>query len=192
MIRRQLAPGRPRWQKPARVIRAIGVRRGQVVADVGAGPGFFALRLARAVGPAGHVYAVDPEAVLLDVLRDRLARSGARNVTPVLSRGDDPMLPPGSCDVALIVNTYHHFTNGAAFLRRLRRALAPGGRLVNIDFARRETPVGPPVHHRVAREAFLRAAHRAGLTLVAEHRFLPHQYFLVLRPRRRGTSRAAG
>ena len=190
MIARQLAPGRPAWQKPERVIRAIGVRRGQVVADVGAGPGFFALRLARAVGPAGHVYAVDPEPALLDVLRGRLVRSGAKNVTPVLSLGEDPMLPAGRCDVALIVNTYHHVADGRAFLRRLTRALAPGGRVVNIDFATRETPVGPPVDQRVGREEFLRDARRAGLILVAEHRFLPHQYFLVLRPRRRTRPRA--
>ncbi|MEK7702210.1 MAG: methyltransferase domain-containing protein [candidate division NC10 bacterium] len=185
MIERQLAPGRSAWQKPEQVIRAIGVRRGQVVADVGAGPGFFTLRLARAVGPAGRVYAVDPEPALLDALRERLARSGTRNVTPVLSLGEDPMLPPGRCDVALIVNTYHHFSDGPAFLRRVARALARGGRVVNIDFAKRETPVGPPVDHRVAREEFLLDARRAGLALVAEHRFLPHQYFLVLRPRRR-------
>ena len=185
MIRRQLAPGRLGWQKPERVIRALGVRRGHIVADVGAGPGFFALRLARAVGPAGHVYAVDPEPALLDVLRLRLARSRTRNVTPVLSLGEDPMLPRGRCDVALIVNTYHHFTDGPAFLRRLAQALARGGRIVNIDFAKRETPVGPPVDRRTAREAFLRDARRAGLALVAEHRFLPHQYFLVVRPRHR-------
>ena len=185
MIKRQLAPGRPVWQEPERVIRAIGVRRGQVVADVGAGPGFFTLRLARAVGPAGHVYAADPEPALLDVLRRRLARSGAKNVSPVLSLSEDPMLPPGRCDIALIVNAYHHFTDGPAFLRRLKRALGRGGRIVNIDFARRETPVGPPVDHRVAREEFLRDARRAGLVLAAEHRFLRHQYFLELRPRRR-------
>ncbi len=192
MIKRQLAPGRRAWQKPERVIRAIGVRSGQVVADVGAGPGFFALRLARAVGPAGHIYAVDPEPALLDVLRERLARAGTRNVTPVLSRGEDPMLPQGRCDVALIVNTYHHFTDGPAFLRRIRRSLADGGCIVNIDFAKRETPVGPPVDRRIAREEFLRDARRAGLALVAEHHFLPYQYFLVLRPRRRRRPRADG
>jgi len=188
VIRRQLAPRRPGWQKPERVLRALGLRRGQVVADVGAGPGFWTLRLARAVGPAGRVYAVDPEPVMLDALRARLGRTGVGNVTPVLGRGDDPHLPPASCDVALIVNAYHHFADGPAFLRRLARALRRGGRLANIDFDKRETPVGPPVGHRVAREAFLRDARRAGLRLVAEHRFLPYQYFVVLRP---GGARAA-
>jgi ubiquinone/menaquinone biosynthesis C-methylase UbiE len=184
VIRRQLAPGRARWQKPAAVLRRLRVGRGQVIAEIGSGPGFWTLRLARAAGPRGRVFAVDPEPVMLDALRRRLERAGVRNVTQVLGRADDPGLPPGSCDLILAVNTYHHFADGPAFLRRLATLLRPRGRLVNIDFARRETPVGPPVDHRVAREDFLAAARRAGLRLVAEHRFLPHQYFLVLRPRR--------
>lgn len=181
MVARQEAPGRVTWQKPAAVVRALGLRRGQVVADVGAGPGYFTRRLARALGPAGHVYAVDPEPQILDVLRKRITAARLKNVTPVLGRGDDPLLPPGACDLALIVDTYHHFDNGPAFLRRLARALRRGGRIVNIDFAKRDTPVGPPVDHRVSREAFLRDARRAGLALAAEHRFLPYQYFVVLR-----------
>jgi SAM-dependent methyltransferase len=184
-IKRQVDPGRAAWQKPDLVVRALGLRVGQVVADVGAGPGFFSSRLARAVGPTGHVYAVDPEPAVLDVLRERLARSRIRNVTPVLGRADDPLLPAGHCDLVLIVNAYHHVRGGLAFLRRLTRALARGGRIVNIDFQKRETPVGPPVEHRVAREAFLRQAWRAGLAPVAERGFLPYQYFLVLRPRRK-------
>jgi ubiquinone/menaquinone biosynthesis C-methylase UbiE len=181
MIARQEAPARVAGQKPAAVLRALGLRRGQVVADIGAGPGYFSLRLARVLGRSGHVYAVDPEPAILDVLRDRVTRARTTNVTPVLGRGDDPLLPAGRCDVALMVNVVHHVEDRPAFLRRVARGLRRGGRLVNIDFARRETPVGPPVAHRVSREDFLRDARRAGLALVAEHRFLPHQYFLVLR-----------
>jgi ubiquinone/menaquinone biosynthesis C-methylase UbiE len=181
MIARQEDPARIAWQKPAAVVRALGLRRGQVVADIGAGPGYFTKRLARAVGPAGHVYAVDPEPAILDVLRERLASARLTNVTPVLGRGDDPLLPTGRCDLALIVDAYHHFEDGAAFLRKVARTLRRGGRLVNVDFAKRETPVGPPVDHRVSREDFLRDARRAGLALAAEHGFLPYQYFLVLR-----------
>jgi ubiquinone/menaquinone biosynthesis C-methylase UbiE len=180
-IARQEAPERVAWQKPGAVLRALGVRKGQVVADVGAGPGFFSLRLARAVGSTGHVYAVDPEPAILDVLRQRLASRRVHNVTPVLGRADDPLLPAGHCDLVLMVNTYHHFASGPAFLRRAARALARGGRLASIDFAARETPVGPPLEERVSRERFLHDARRAGLGLVAEHRFLPYQYFVVLR-----------
>jgi ubiquinone/menaquinone biosynthesis C-methylase UbiE len=181
MIARQEAPERMAWQKPDAVVRALGLRRGQTVADVGAGPGYFTRRLARAVGPSGHVYAVDPVPEVLDILRARVTEARLRNVTPVLGRGDDPLLPGETCDLALLVDVYHHFHDGAAFLRRVSRTLKRGGRLANIDFAKRDTEVGPPVEHRVAREDFLRDARRAGLSLVAEHAFLPHQYFLVLR-----------
>src|SRR3970040_82136 len=92
-LQRQLAPRRAKGQKPATVVRALGLRRGQVIAEIGAGPGYFTPRLARAVGPTGHVYAVDSEAAILNVLRRRLARMGVRNVTPVLGRDDDPVLP---------------------------------------------------------------------------------------------------
>ena len=182
-IRRQLAPTRDKWQKPGAVVRALGLRPGDVVAEIGSGPGYFTPRVARAVGSTGRVYAVDPEPVLLDVLRTRL--DGVRNVTPVLGRGDDPLLPPGRFRLVLVVNAYHHFEDGRAFLGRLATLLAPGGRLVNIDWAERESPVGPPPERRVPRDTFLRDARRAGLALAGEHRFLPHQYFLVLRRRRR-------
>jgi ubiquinone/menaquinone biosynthesis C-methylase UbiE len=182
-VGRLLDPERARWQKPDAVVRALGLRRGQTVGEIGAGPGYFTLRLARAIGPRGHVYAVDPEPRMLELLVGRLPRSRARNVTPVLGRDEDPLLPAHACDLILVVNTYHHFPDGPAFLRRLVRALRPGGRIANVDFHRRETPVGPPVEHRVAREAFVRDARRAGLRLVAERDFLPYQYFLILRRR---------
>ena len=181
MVRRQLLPGRARWQKPERVLRALGVRRGHVIADVGAGPGFWTLPLARRVGPRGHVFALDPEPAALAVLRRRLANAGVRNVTPVLNDDAAPMLPDNACDLAVIVNVYHHFAEPGRFLRRMVRCLKRGGRLVNIDWADRDTPKGPPANRRIPPAVFLRDARRAGLELVAEHRFLPYQYFLVLR-----------
>jgi len=179
-LRRQLNPRRARWQKPAAVVRALGLRPGQVVAEIGSGPGYFTPRLARAVGSSGHVYAVDPEAAVLNVLRRRLARMGVRNVTPVLGRSDDPLLPRGRCDVAVLINVYHHMHGRVAFLRRLVAALPKNARVVNVDWDER-TEFGPPPRLRVPRARFLRDARRAGLRLVTDRRLLPHQYFLVLR-----------
>jgi len=174
---------RAAWQKPDQVVAALGLKPGQTACDVGAGPGYFTLRLARTVGADGRVFAVDVEPRLLSLLAARLAAAGLANVTPVLARPDDPLLPRAACDVVLIVDTYHHFPDGPAYLRGLRRVVTPGGRIVNIDFHKRETPVGPPLAHRIAREDFLRDAAAAGLTVASEETFLPHQYFLVLRAR---------
>jgi ubiquinone/menaquinone biosynthesis C-methylase UbiE len=185
-IARMEEPSRAVWQKPDEVVRALGLRPGQAACDVGAGPGYFSLRLARAVGKAGHVYAVDVEPRILAVLRERVGSSDARNVTPVLALPDDALLPAASCDLILIVDTYHHFPDGPEYLRRLMRALRPGGRIANVDFHKRELPVGPPPEHKVAREAFLANAAAAGLRLVQEHTFLPYQYFVVLDPSESG------
>jgi ubiquinone/menaquinone biosynthesis C-methylase UbiE len=181
-IAAQEEPARQAWQKPDEVLRALRVRPGQTVCDIGAGPGYFALRLARLVAPGGQVFAVDVEPKILDALRDRIAKAGTRNVTPVLGLGDDPLLPPAACHLILIVDTYHHLRDGPAYLRRLLAALAPGGRIVDIDFHKRATPVGPPLEHRLAREEVLRDASAAGLQVIEEPTFLENQYFLVLAP----------
>ena len=181
MLRRQLQRGRATWQKPSRVLRELGLRRGLVVADVGAGPGFWTIPLARRVGRRGRVFALDPEPAALDLLRRRLAKARVQNVTPVLNDDRTPMLPDDTCDLAVIVNVYHHFAEPASFLRRMARCLKRGGRLANIDWLDRDTPKGPPANRRVPPAVFLRHARRAGLELVAEHAFLPYQYFFVLR-----------
>jgi ubiquinone/menaquinone biosynthesis C-methylase UbiE len=179
-IARMEDPDRAEWQKPDEVLRALRLAPGQVACDIGAGPGYFALRMAKT---AGQVFAVDVEPRMLQGLIKRIVKSGLRNVTPVFAVDDDPLIPLGACDLILVANTYHHFPDGPAYLSRLSRSLRPGGRIANIDFHKRELPVGPPVEHKVARDDFLREAREAGLELAEEHDFLPNQYFLVLRPR---------
>jgi ubiquinone/menaquinone biosynthesis C-methylase UbiE len=171
-------PERDEWQRPQRVVAALGLEHGLTVCDIGAGPGYFTLRLTPLVGETGHVFAVDVEPVILDALRKRLAKFGVSNVTPVLAQPDNPLLPKQSCDLILVVDTYHHFPDGPGYLRALSRVLRPGGRLVNIDF-RIDAERGP--RHRVSRKAFLEQAAAAGYELEREETFLPHQYFLVLR-----------
>lgn len=176
-------PDRAAWQRPDEVVAALGLREGAVACDTGAGPGYFTLRVARAVGPAGRVHAVDVEPRMIALLRERASAAGLENVHPLLAAEGEPPLPPEPCDVILLVNTFHHFHDGPATLRALASRLAPGGRLVNVDFHDGELPVGPPPDHRISREAFLASARAAGLEVVEEQRFLPYQYFLALRPR---------
>jgi cyclopropane fatty-acyl-phospholipid synthase-like methyltransferase len=184
-IAAQEAPDRAAWQKPDEVLNALELRAGQTVCDIGAGPGYFALRAAKRVGEGGRVFAVDVDPRILDALRARLEKAGVRNVTPVLALAADPLLPPRSCDLVLVVDAYHHFPDRPNYLGRLARLIRPGGRLANVDWHKQKTPTtfGPSQEHRIAREDFLADAAKAGLRVVAEPKLLPHQYFVVLTPR---------
>ena len=173
-------PARDEWQRPDVVLAALGIAPTSVVCDVGAGTGYFALRLAKL---AAQVYAVDVEPQLLVLLRDRVASAGLQNVTPVLGLPHDPLVPAAACDFVLVVNVFHHVPEKAAYLRRLQAALRPGGRVAIIDFHKRELPVGPPVDHKLSREDCLAQVRAAGLHIVTEHESLPYQYFLVMSPK---------
>src|SRR3954464_7531906 len=176
-IARMEEPERAEWQKPVEVLKALGLAPGQVVCDIGAGPGYFALRMARV---AAQVFAVDVEPRILQALIKRIVKTGLRNVTPVFAVDQDPLIPLGACDLILVANTYHHFPDGPAYLRRLARSLKPGGRIANVDFRKQPTPVGPPQEHRISREEFLRDAAAASLKVDRELDFLENQYFVVL------------
>lgn len=183
-IARLEEPDRAEWQRPDDVIKALRLSPGDTLCDVGSGPGYFALRAARSLEVSGWVYAEDVEPSMIGALRDRVSQARLKNVTPILGLPDDPLLPKAACDVILIVNTYHLFPNGPAFLRRLAKSLKTSGRLVNIDFHKRETPQGPVLARRVAKESFLADAKRASFKMVAEEKFLPYQYFLILKSAR--------
>jgi SAM-dependent methyltransferase len=182
-IAAQESPDRAAWQKPDEVLDKLALKPGQTVCDIGAGPGYFALRAAKRIGDSGRVFAVDVEPRILKVLRDRIDRAKLRNVTPVLALANDPLLPPRSCDLVLIVDAYHHFPDRPRYLGRLAALLRPGGRLVNIDWHKHKTGFGPPLDHRIAREDFLADAAKVNLRVVAEPTLLPHQYFVVLSAR---------
>jgi ubiquinone/menaquinone biosynthesis C-methylase UbiE len=175
-------PERAAWQRPDDVVGALGLRPGDVACDAGAGPGYFALRLARAVAPGGRVHALDVDPRMIAVLEERARAAGLSDVVLPLLAEDGEGLPPEPCDVVLVVNTFHHFRDGPGRLRRLAERLRPGGQLVNVDFHAGPLPVGPPPEHKVSREAFLAVAAASGLSLVREETFLPYQYLLVLQP----------
>lgn len=172
---------RDAYQKPDEVMRALALKPGERVADVGAGSGYFTLRLARAVGPAGSVLAVDANSDLLAFLDGRLKEAGLANARTLVVPKDDPRLPPGSLDTVLIVDTLHYVKDRAAWLGKVRSGLAPGGRVVVIDFVPKsveERPWGPPPSQRMSREEVDAAMAEAGLVPVRVHHFLTEQFFV--------------
>ena len=176
-------PARDEWQKPAELVKALAIRPGMTVADVGAGTGYFSRRLSTAVGPDGTVFAVEPEPKLLAYLRERAEREKTANVVPILASLDDPRLPPRSVDLVLVVDTFHHIDHRVAYFRALRRALRGGGRVAIVDWHKRPLPVGPPPEHKLERDQVVDEMRAAGYALAAEPDVLPYQYVLVFTPR---------
>jgi ubiquinone/menaquinone biosynthesis C-methylase UbiE len=173
-------PGRDAWQKPQEVVNALNLRPTDVVADIGAGSGYFTRRLASQV-PEGMVYAVDIDEKMLQHIHEHVEKTNQRNILTVLCPANDPMLAPASVDLIFISNTYHHFTNRIDYNKRLARALKKGGRLVIVDYHKRELPVGPPPAEKLAKEEVLKEITTAGFKLEQELTLLQHQYFLIFR-----------
>jgi ubiquinone/menaquinone biosynthesis C-methylase UbiE len=173
------APDRDRWQRPDRIMDALGIADASRVADVGAGSGWFTVRLARRVGPQGVVYAEDVQQEMLNAITRRVQREGLANVRPVLGRGPDPRLPEASLDAVLIVDAYHEIEDRIGFLANVARALKPQGRIGVVDFKVEGGGPGPDPDERVNPDAVVADATRAGLRMVSSETFLQFQYFLI-------------
>jgi cyclopropane fatty-acyl-phospholipid synthase-like methyltransferase len=172
-------PKRDAWQKPHEVIQALGLKSDAVVADIGAGTGYFAVRFADRV-PGGRVYGVDTEPDMVKYLTERARREKRDNITAIAGAPDTPRLPEKT-DVILMVDVFHHIDDRSSYFRRLRASLKPGGRIAIIDF-RLDSPDGPPKAARIAPERVIAELKGAGYTLAREHGFLPNQYFLIFKP----------
>jgi SAM-dependent methyltransferase len=172
-------PARDAWQKPHEVIQALGLQADARIADLGAGTGYFAARLANML-PQGRVYAVDIEPDMVRYLEARAKREGLGNVVAVKGEPDEPRLPE-KVDLVLLVNVYHHISDRASYFRRLRDSLRAGGRVAIVDF-KLDSPAGPPRAARIAPATVESEMKAAGYARAAEHGFLPYQYFLVYRP----------
>jgi len=175
-------PERESEEQPARAVDALRLKSGMVVADVGAGSGYYTVRLARAVGRTGQVHATDVQPGMLDLIRAKLTRERLSNVTLVQGMADDPKLPDATFDLILMVDVYHELSGPQKFIARLKRALKPDGRLVLIEF-RGEDPNVPiqPVHKMTVAQIRQELA-ADGLVIDRVIDVLPWQHIVVLRP----------
>jgi ubiquinone/menaquinone biosynthesis C-methylase UbiE len=164
-------PKRDEWQLPHLVLMALALEPGEVVADIGAGAGYFTRRLAK---HAGKVYAVDIDEKLLA----RTRKGAPANVQIVLAAPDDPKLPPASVDTIFFCNVLHHIEQRPAYYARLDKALKPGGRIVMIDFHKKPLPVGPPEKMKLSEAEVIAELDAAGFRQARRHDVLPYQYFL--------------
>jgi predicted methyltransferase len=178
------APDRDIWQHPDEVMDTLRVAEASVVADIGAGAGWFTIHLARRVGPNGIVYAEDVQNEMLSAIDRRVRALGLINVKTILGTDNDPRLPPQSLDAALMVDAYHENeepANRISLLRNLASALKPNGRIGLIDFKLEGSGPGPAPEERISPETVIAEAKAAGLELVSQETFLPYQYFLIFK-----------
>jgi ubiquinone/menaquinone biosynthesis C-methylase UbiE len=173
------APDRDEWQRPVEIMDALGVAEGSVVADLGAGSGWFTIRLAGRVGSHGHVYAEDIQSPMIQAIKVRVDRLGLNKVvTPVLGTATDSRLPV-PVDAVLIVDAYHEMEQPVVLLRNVATHLKPNGRVGMVQANKEGGGPGPAMEERVDPEVIIRDAKAAGLVLRSRENFLKYQYMLV-------------
>lgn len=171
-------PERDKWQMPDRIIETLALRPSDVVADVGAGTGYIAVRFARALKD-GSVIAVDVEPGMVKHIAERAKAAGIENLRAIEGSGASPNLP-AAADVVFLLNTYHHIDQRADYFKRLKSSLKSGGRVVIVDY-RPDAPAGPPKHMRLSADTIGAEMKAAGYRLADSFDFLPRQNFLVFR-----------
>lgn len=173
-------PEREAEEAPSIAIRALQLKKGQVVADIGAGSGYYTMRMADAVGPEGKVYATDIQPGMLDIVRRRVTAARLTNVETVQSAPDDPKLPADSLDLAIMVDVYHELSAPQEFIRRLRPALKRTGRLVLLEFRKEDPRVPIRPEHKMSIAEVKAELEPEGFKLSTVLNDLPWQHILVL------------
>ena len=174
-------PEREDEEAPSKALDALELKPGMVVADIGAGSGYYSVRLAKRVGPGGRVFATDIQQGMIDILNRRVANERIENLTTVLGGVDDPKLPPQSLDLAIMVDVYHELQTPQVFLQRLRECFKPNGRLVLLEF-RKEDPKIPILEvHKMSVAEVKQELEAEGFVLDKVIETLPWQHILVLK-----------
>lgn len=174
-------PEREDEEAPSKALDLLDLKPGMVVADIGAGSGYYASRMAKRVGLTGHVYATDIQPGMIAILERRIKAEGLSNMTTVLGAVDDPKLAPNSIDLAIMVDVYHELQEPQVFLQRLKPAFKPGGRLVLLEF-RKEDPRIPILEaHKMSVAEVKQELEAEGYVLDRVIDVLPWQHIIVLR-----------
>lgn len=174
---------RDTWQKPDEVIAALALAPGAVVADIGAGGGYFTERLARAVGPEGHVYATDVQDAMIDALEERARQRGLSNVTVVRADFDDPGLPRACCDLVFFSSVYKEIDARVTYMEKVAVLLRPAGRVAILEFRPGVRGAGPPQQMRLSRAQVVEELEAAGFHRIESHDFLPREHFTIFAQR---------
>jgi len=174
-------PEREAEEAPDASLDAIGIPRGAMVADVGAGVGYFTWRLAERVGPSGKVYANDIQPEMLDLLRKNIQARHLTNVETVLGTEEDPKLPAGRMDLVLLVDVYHEFSQPQKMLGKIREALKPDGRLVLVEYRKEDPNIPIRPEHKMSVDEARAEIQPEGFRFEKNLPTLPRQHILIFR-----------
>ena len=172
-------PEREMEEEPQRAIEALGIQRGQIVADVGAGSGYMTIRMSQRVGPTGRVYANDIQPEMLQMLDARLKKEKITNVTLVQGGIDDPKLPPDTLDLILMVDVYHEFSEPQKMLKAMYQSLKPGGRLVLLEYRKEDPSIPIRLEHKMSVQEARQELQAEGFEFVRVDGRLPRQHILI-------------
>ena len=170
---------REQEEHPDEALKALAIKPGMVVADVGAGTGVMALKMAKLVGPSGRVYAEDIQPGMLVRLRQNATKAKLANVQTVLGEEADPKLPAASLDLILLVDVYHEFSQPQKMLRRMREALKPDGRLVLLEYRKEDPSIPIRPEHKMSVADVKTELQAEGFSLSQLLETLPRQHILV-------------
>lgn len=173
---------REQEEAPAKALDAIGITPGMVIADIGAGTGYFSRRMAKRAAPGGKVYAVDIQPRMLEALRRNAEREQITNIETVLGKEDDPLLPAGAIDLVLMVDVYHELAHPQAMLRKLRAALKPDGRMVLLEYRKEDPDVPIKLDHKMTVREAKAEVEAEGFRLDKVISTLPRQHILIFVP----------
>jgi cyclopropane fatty-acyl-phospholipid synthase-like methyltransferase len=173
-------PERDTWQKPQEILDALHLEQTSTLADVGAGTGYFSVRIAKRI-PQAKIFAADVEPDMVRYLGERAQHEHLTNLVAVQASADAVNLPE-PVEIILLVDTYHHIGNRIEYFARLKSSLRHAGRLAIVDF-KADSPSGPPAQHRVLPERVTQELNAAGYSLIESFGFLPRQYFLIFQKR---------
>jgi ubiquinone/menaquinone biosynthesis C-methylase UbiE len=173
---------RRKWQDPKAILAEIGLVPGMVFADLGCGEGFFALPAARIVGSEGKVYALDIDAEGIDLLKETAEKEGLGNVIAVAGEGESTVLCEECADIVFFGTVLHDFDDAAMVLDNARRMIKPAGRLVNLDWKKEQTELGPPVEIRFDEDKASRLISEAGFQVEKVWDIGPYHYVVTAKP----------
>jgi ubiquinone/menaquinone biosynthesis C-methylase UbiE len=182
-------PEREKEEHPAKLMKALKLKPGDVVADIGAGTGYYTFRMAGEVGPKGKVYAVEIQKEMLDIIRRRMEAGKVENVVPHLGGDIDPRLPADSIDLILLVDVYHEFSHPYEMTEQMVKALKPGGRLVLVEFRLEDPKVPIKLVHKMTEKQAIREMAVHPLRHLETIGVLPWQHILVFEKKKADPSK---